>query len=431
MFKPATIIFCLCISLLFLSSGCVRQHGGGTQDDTDLVGSRASFQGKVIEKSTGLKTLSLETIERGRARSIHFYYDDKSRGIDYAEPGKQVLINSKKIQGKRYIQSMRPDLDGLAAGVREISPQKVRKLLRDREEFLLIDSRSPRAYRQAHLPSAVNIPTCSMDSADLLPEKKDTLLVFYCGGPLCGISRQASTVAARAGYTNIRVMLKGIDGWLDAGYRTVAEDRVVVKGGAVVIDLRPARRDTVERIPGSVSIPFDTLGRRMAELPRKAPVIVYSDDVSQSVAAVSRLHNSGFAPVSMIKGNFQGWKERKQPVTSGAVVTTIRWRKPAVRGEISPAEFQSAVSGQKNGLILDVRTTGETSSGTIHGARTIPLNDLYQRLEELPRDRAIYIYSSSGARARMAARLLRQRGYRTWFLDASVECGGGKCAVLR
>ena len=53
------------------------------------------------------------------------------------------------------------------------------------EDVLIIDSRSKRAkYDKGYIPTAINIPdTKFAKMADKLPQKKDTLLIFYCQGP--------------------------------------------------------------------------------------------------------------------------------------------------------------------------------------------------------------------------------------------------------
>jgi len=53
------------------------------------------------------------------------------------------------------------------------------------EEVAIIDSRpyQPK-YANGHIPTAINIPGSQFDKmTDKLPEDKNTLLIFYCGGP--------------------------------------------------------------------------------------------------------------------------------------------------------------------------------------------------------------------------------------------------------
>lgn len=62
-------------------------------------------------------------------------------------------------------------------------------------------------------------------------------------------------------------------------------------------------------------------------------------------------------------------------------------------------------------LLLDVRTKAEFSLGTINGAVNIPLDELRERIEELPADKSIYVFCQVGLRGYIAARMLMGRGF--------------------
>ncbi|HUJ25690.1 MAG TPA: FAD-dependent oxidoreductase [Myxococcales bacterium] len=62
-------------------------------------------------------------------------------------------------------------------------------------------------------------------------------------------------------------------------------------------------------------------------------------------------------------------------------------------------------------FVLDVREPEECARGMLPGAVNIPLNQLRQRVEEIPRGRVVNVYCAVGQRAYYAVRLLRQRGY--------------------
>ncbi len=53
------------------------------------------------------------------------------------------------------------------------------------EGVMIIDSRPYKPkYVNGHIPTAVSIPDSRFDKmTDKLPRDKDTLLIFYCGGP--------------------------------------------------------------------------------------------------------------------------------------------------------------------------------------------------------------------------------------------------------
>lgn len=70
-------------------------------------------------------------------------------------------------------------------------------------------------------------------------------------------------------------------------------------------------------------------------------------------------------------------------------------------------------------VLLDVRTQVEHEAGFIPGSVHIPLEELRDRLSELPRDKEIIAYCRSGQRSYYACRILSQRGYKARNLSGS------------
>jgi NADPH-dependent 2,4-dienoyl-CoA reductase/sulfur reductase-like enzyme/rhodanese-related sulfurtransferase len=65
----------------------------------------------------------------------------------------------------------------------------------------------------------------------------------------------------------------------------------------------------------------------------------------------------------------------------------------------------------ENSLLVDVRTKKEYKEGHIEGAVNFPLDEIREQLEELPKDKTIYIYCQQGLRGYLAHRILRQNGF--------------------
>ena len=62
--------------------------------------------------------------------------------------------------------------------------------------------------------------------------------------------------------------------------------------------------------------------------------------------------------------------------------------------------------------VLDVRTREEKASGfSVQGSLHIPLDELRERLDEIPRNKPVYIYCVSGLRGYLALQILVQRGF--------------------
>lgn len=62
-------------------------------------------------------------------------------------------------------------------------------------------------------------------------------------------------------------------------------------------------------------------------------------------------------------------------------------------------------------MLLDVRTAEEFSFGSLPGAVNIPLDDLRERMQELPKDKEIIVFCAVGLRGYLAQRILCGHGY--------------------
>jgi NADPH-dependent 2,4-dienoyl-CoA reductase/sulfur reductase-like enzyme/rhodanese-related sulfurtransferase len=83
-----------------------------------------------------------------------------------------------------------------------------------------------------------------------------------------------------------------------------------------------------------------------------------------------------------------------------------------LRGDVElwePEELGGLTAAQ---LLLDVRTFQEHAQGTIPGAVCAPLDELRDRLEDLPLDKELLVFCQAGLRGYVAARLLSQHGYK-------------------
>lgn len=81
----------------------------------------------------------------------------------------------------------------------------------------------------------------------------------------------------------------------------------------------------------------------------------------------------------------------------------------SLRGDHPLADWKELLPG--SALLVDVRDPDEFEEGHIAGAINLPLNDLRARLNELPRDRELWLYCRVGQRGYYAARLLMQHGF--------------------
>lgn len=70
---------------------------------------------------------------------------------------------------------------------------------------------------------------------------------------------------------------------------------------------------------------------------------------------------------------------------------------------------------QQGTFILDVRTPEEYNEGHVKGSILLPLNELSNRLHELPHEGDIYVVCRSGNRSRQASDLLVKEGFQNVY----------------
>jgi len=89
---------------------------------------------------------------------------------------------------------------------------------------------------------------------------------------------------------------------------------------------------------------------------------------------------------------------------------------------------------KKNAWILDVRSKDELeATGRITRAHHIHITELPQRIEEVPRDRPVYIFCGSGLRSMIAASILQREGLDeiTVILGGLAGWSSATCPVVR
>lgn len=90
---------------------------------------------------------------------------------------------------------------------------------------LILDVRSPTAWRQGRLPDArlVPLPELGDRIGEIAPDRQ-TEIVVYCWGPGCNGSTRAGLVLAELGYTRVRELLGGFEYWAREGLAVVVGD---------------------------------------------------------------------------------------------------------------------------------------------------------------------------------------------------------------
>lgn len=107
----------------------------------------------------------------------------------------------------------------------------------------------------------------------------------------------------------------------------------------------------------------------------------------------------------------------KDPVNISGLVSSNILRKEITY--ISPQQFLEKLS--EDIFILDVRTRIEFKSYKVKKAVNIYLNDLRESINEIPKDKPIYIYCAVGYRGYVATKILRNLGYEAYNIIGGIE----------
>jgi rhodanese-related sulfurtransferase len=78
---------------------------------------------------------------------------------------------------------------------------------------------------------------------------------------------------------------------------------------------------------------------------------------------------------------------------------------------MSDEDFQHSLNQRETPLVIDVREPFEYKQGFIPGAINIPLSQLKSRINEISKDKDIFLYCRSGMRSKQAAKLLSRQGF--------------------
>lgn len=105
------------------------------------------------------------------------------------------------------------------------------------------------------------------------------------------------------------------------------------------------------------------------------------------------------------------YSSAKDPVNmAGFMIDNI------AKGSLRQWHLKDADSLPRDGSVtlLDVRTPGEYSRGHIEGFKNIPVDELREHLDEIEKEKPVYVICQSGLRSYIATRILEGNGYEAY-----------------
>ncbi len=437
---PISLLFCgLMVSntIAAVTSNFNETSASATSSANQLTETKEnSIEGMILGKSTKAKVITV--ILNNKVEFLEF--NDQTKGIENATKSSNVIIKYITVGPIKKAISVTSKLAALPDGVEEIDLDDLAELINglDHSKYLLIDARPNSKYASGHIPTALSLPLIELQTNETALDKigaKGKKLIFYSDGTTCSLCTKSAQLAAKRGFTDINVLLPGIQGWENEDEILTVSDNLVTEGNLVLIDIRTKNEVNNGHITDAVNISLEDLTDDEIEYEfpadRSAPVVLYGgmDDVTKAAEIIA---GWGYKSIRQVEGGFSGWLDRDQKMSSGPLPGPegISWTKRIGKNQVSKATFKKLISAQtKEALILDVRTVKETKRGKIKNSLNIPLEELAARRLEIPTDKEIFTHCATGSRAEMATFFLSQYRNDVHFLSAKVRCKGEKCRI--
>lgn len=348
-------------------------------------------------------------------------------GPDGVQDGDVVRISwSRELRGIKLAEVVE-EAPG-TSGPPELRMPITMLLERGRTWPLLVDLRSAAAFAEGHLPGAVSLPPERIGALATLLRNAAAPVVFYGESAASREPVDALRRALALGVKQPMYLEGGVRQWTREERPLLVAPGAFARGAAeprTVIDLRERDRALAGTVPGAVSWPRSGWKWQDFAVKRNlAPIVLVGEggddpDVlaaAEQVRAWSALSGvKGSArKIRILEGGWKAWSASGRPVVRGEHVPTELRFTPVV-GEVDREAFLAALAsdpGPRGPFLLDVAHASAPSWGA-----NMRLDELADRLGELPRDREIWVYCAIGRRASIARVILEANGFRARFLN--------------
>lgn len=352
---------------------------------------------------------------------------------------------------------------------RTATPAELKAMLHDGRELALLDVREHGRFGEGHLLFACPVPFSRLEFrvADLVP-RRSTRVVLCDDAD--GLAERTAQRLAGFGYSDVRVLAGGMQGWKAAGYEvfsgvnvpskafgefverqchtpsiSAAELNALIGRGdkLVILDSRPWDEYRAMSIPEAVNCPGAELVHRVEAL-APAPdtlIVVNCAGRTRSIVGAQSLINAGIPnKVLALRNGTMGWHlaglkvdrgaTRTAPAPSADALAKAQARAAAVAKHYG-VKFTDAQTVARWGrephrtlFLLDVRSPEEYAAGHLPGARSAPGGQLVQATDAYlaTRGARIVLVDDAQVRAVMTASWLVQMGWESvWVLADGMQ----------
>jgi rhodanese-related sulfurtransferase len=163
-----------------------------------------------------------------------------------------------------------------------------------------------------------------------------------------------------------------------------------VDEGAAFVDLRPTQSYLDVHVPGSLGLLYEFgpgMGQRARDcIPLEIPLVLLSDGHNDLPHAAASLRGKGFTVLGGVEDGINQWAAR--------------------RGNPASTEIATG-SARPDASVLDV---GDPGAAPVEHDLHIPIELLWNRVDEVPKDGMVAVIAGYGVRASLAVGMLERAG---------------------
>lgn len=340
---------------------------------------------------------------------------------------------------------------------RRAAPHEVHRAWKLRHEIAVLDVREEFVFADAHPLFAACVPLSRIEVGirDLLP-RADVPIVLY--GEDEDQAMQAIDWLSGAGFSDLRLLDGGLEGWRAAGLELFADvnspskafgelvesrrhtphitaldlnERLAANEDLVVLDARRFDEYQTMSIPTAISVPGAELVLRAGDIAvdPATPIVVNCAGRTRSIIGAQSLINAGLPnPIMALRNGTIGWSLDELELDTGQARSypdvdpeKIRGRREHARSvsyragvrTIRGEDLAVAMTPGRTVYRFDVRSLAEHEAGHPSGFRHVAGGQLVQETDmNAPvRGALIVLFDDLGARAHMSASWLAQMGW--------------------
>jgi rhodanese-related sulfurtransferase len=231
---------------------------------------------------------------------------------------------------KENTKSTQSEGGSLSQEFPRISAKDLQNKLKNKENITVIDIRTADDFNLEHIIDSSNIPSDVLKNGKLNLDSEKNIAIL---GNTIEEADAAAVLISEKGFGNIFVLAGGLSAWKnnDGGtinwgdptsfanqakiiYITTEEAKKSIDDDKnyLFLDVRNSS-DFSPHIPGALNIPLDNLEKKRDELTSSRFIVVYGNAEMEGFMAGVRLYDLGFSSVSVLRGGFSNWKEKRYP----------------------------------------------------------------------------------------------------------------------